>query len=259
MILRFEEYQPTLVESAVKLLQGSRVPVSLRPICRQLSVHSIRREKLEGSKSLLIDARVKPVIILNRSRTGPPAERNSFNSIERFLIAHELGHLVLQQHGAKNPSGKSEYWKLEKLCDAFARRLLLPDAFVMKIDAQTGKSATERLRATFLLAKRSVVPWSAAALRLAEVNEGTKFFHLVSTSTGDFKIVVSSCPNHLGRGQKVRAGTVLHQTLSHRRLRGSVVQEIEGSQLSGIAGIKDISSGAAFRFRGGVHLAIVPA
>ncbi len=257
-MLRFEDYLSTLFESVPKLTQGSRFPVRLRPICRQLSVHGIRREKLQGSKSLLIDARVKPIIIINSSRTVAPAPNNSFTSWERFLIAHELGHLVLQQHGAKNPSGPSEYWKLEQICDAFARRLLIPDEFVTRISEEAGKSAIERLRATFLVAKQCTVPWSAAALRLTEEHEGAVFFQLVPVSTGGFKVLVSTYPNRRGLGQHIKPGTNLHGTLSRQILAAKVPQEVEGRQLSGIAGIKDIQLAVAYPSSGGLRLAVVP-
>lgn len=125
MTLHPRLYESVLREAASRLRGDSCCPVALRPICRQLGVQGIRRDKLQDAKSVLVNATTSPTIILNCSE-GQPGEPST--NWERFLIAHEIGHLVLHQLGAKPPSGRSEYWKLEKLCDAFARQLLIPDS-----------------------------------------------------------------------------------------------------------------------------------
>lgn len=61
-----------------------------------------------------------PVIVINNKITG---ER------QRFTIAHELGHLLLEV--------KNEDINLEKACDKFASALLMPDRFLW---AALGKS-----------------------------------------------------------------------------------------------------------------------
>src|SRR5580693_1601948 len=127
MIAEFERYETRLYEFASRLVGSARCPIALRPICRDMGVHSIRRDKLSEAKSILVDASVKPVIILSTPSDAPTIGTAPFTPLERFLIAHELGHLVLRQFGAKNPAGRSEYWKAEKVCDTFARRLLIPD------------------------------------------------------------------------------------------------------------------------------------
>src|SRR5260370_36752973 len=101
-------------------------------------VHGIRREKLEEAKSVLIDARVRPVIILNTSLSSTTALKAPFNKLERLVIAHELGHLVLHQRGGRNTSGTHEYWKGERLFAEFARRFFVPREHICGRGPQTG-------------------------------------------------------------------------------------------------------------------------
>jgi hypothetical protein len=261
MNLHFDQYQSALYESASKLRGGSQTPIPLRPICRQLGVCGIRRDKLDGAKSLLVDASVKPVIILNESLMVKRTHQQKFTKLERFLIAHELGHLVLHQLGAKNPSGQSEYWKLEKLCDAFARRLLIPDdAVEVAAGDCAGLTAIERLKFTLQLIKSCRVPWSVGAHRLADVNSAVIFLRvdpLIEDS--GFKIVVSTGHNHQGIGQKIRPGAPLYTTLCQLSQLSDEPREIKAENLSGIAGIKTIRSGASYPFEGSLRLAVIPA
>jgi len=219
-------------------------------------VQGIRRNKLQDARSVLINATTNPVIILN-SREGQPEER--FTNWERFLIAHEIGHLVLHQHGAKPPSGSSEYWKLEKLCDAFARQLLIPESVVAETANNSRCEAIDQLRATLFIVGRCYVPWSAAALRMSDTCGDAAFFRLTEVANGGFKVVVSTCPNHQGIGQLIRAGSRLCQTLEDFIKTSGTSQEIEAQKLSGIAGIENVRSGAACRVRREFRLAVIRA
>jgi hypothetical protein len=256
MSLRLDQYQITLDESSAKLRESSPCPVPLRPICRLLGVHGIRRDKLEGARSLLVDASMRPVIILNDSLGGTGRHREQFTKWERFLIAHELGHLVLHQCGAKNPSGPSEYWKLEKLCDAFARRLLIPDHVVKEARDYESTRAVDRLRATFRLVERCSVPWSVVAHRLCDINNEAVFAQVASMKGGGFKVVVSTRRNHKGVGQCIKPGTEIHEMLSDQFR--PTPHEVEAKTLEGIAGIKEIRSGAACSLRGNLYVALIP-
>jgi hypothetical protein len=257
MSLRFEQYRSSLLDSALRLAQGLDYPVPLRPICRQLKVHGIRRERLESAKSVLIDARVRPVIILNTSLSSTNSPKARFNGLERFVIAHELGHLVLHQSGGKTPSGTSEYWKIERLCDEFARKLLIPDKPVRELVAETELSALDLLRASLFLSKRCAVPWSAAAHRLSEIRKEVIFFRLEPMSTSGFKIVVSTLVDDRGIGKHIKPGTALCEALSGQHLRNRLVNDLASTKLSGIAGITNIASGAVYPSPRGLHLAVL--
>ncbi len=256
MTLHPSSYESVLHEAASRLRGDSRCPLVLRPICRQLGVRGIRRSRLQDARSVLINASTSPVIILN-SRDGRPGD--PFTSWERFLIAHEIGHLVLHQLGAKPPSGSSEYWKLETLCDAFARQLLIPDSVVAETANNSRGEAIDQLRATLFIVGRCYVPWSAAALRMSDTYGDAAFFRLTEVANDGFKVVVSTCPNHQGIGQLIRAGSRLCQTLEGSIKTSGTSQEIEAERLSGIGGITNIRSGAACRVRREFRLAVIRA
>jgi IrrE N-terminal-like domain len=245
MTISYRQYQLLLDESASRLGSESHCPIRLRRICRELGVHGIRRDRLEGAKSLLVDAKAKPVIILNTSVGGTGTQEERFTRLERFLIAHELGHLVLHQRGMKNPSGPSEYWKVEKLCDAFARRLLVPEGLVANLIDQTKPTALGRLTTTLKVARQCSVHWSAAAQRITELMNDTVFFRLARIPPRGFKIIVSTHPGNQGIGQLIKPGSSLCETLGKNcKMHGP--HEIAADKLEGIGGVTGVRSAALF-------------
>jgi len=256
MILNPELYETVLRDAVSRLRGNSLCPVTLRPICRHLGIHGIRRDKLQSARSVLIDATTKPVIILNSTASRP---QEPFTNWERFLIAHEIGHLVLHQLGAKPPSGRKEYWKLEKLCDMFALQLLIPERIVTEAADQWGCRAVDRLRATLSVVKKCSVPWSAAARRMTEAKHDAAFFRLMEVPGGGLKVVVSTFRNHQGIGQRIKPESQLYQALQDSIRSSGTSHEIEAQRLSGIGGITNIRSVAGCRLRGEFRLAVIPA
>jgi hypothetical protein len=180
---------------------------------------------------------------------GTGTHEDRFTRLERFLIAHELAHLVLHQRGVTSPSGVSEYWKVEKLCDAFARRLLIPEGPMSRLLNITSPTALERLRATLKVATDFSVHWSVAAHRVAELRNDTTFFRLADVPAGGFKIVVSTHPKKQGIGQLIKPGTSLYETLHERSRELGRPHEITADGLGGIGGIKGVRSGALYAGR----------
>jgi IrrE N-terminal-like domain len=249
----FEEYTTGLCEYATNLAANSSCPIALRPICRQMGVHGIRRERLSEAKSILVDASSKPVIIL-RTEHGRVGNTVPFTPRERFLIAHELGHLVLRKLGAKNPSGQSQYWKVERLCDAFSRRLLMPDRTLSSLVKEEHPNPVDRLHQTQELLRRCRVPWSIAAMRVADVSTDTTFLRVIQMTaphcdgqgtSHNFKVVTTTRENQQGIGQLIKHGTALHQALRDC-LRGDSDEphDIDREKLLGIAGLNRIASAA---------------
>jgi hypothetical protein len=254
MSVGFDKYRAGLCEYATGLAAVSSCPIALRPICRQMGIHGIRREKLSEAKSILVDASSKPVIILGTvpSRVGNMAP---FTPWERFLIAHELGHLVLRKLGAKNPSGPSEYWKVEKLCDAFSRWLLMPDHTLRSLAKEKHPNPIGHLGETLKLMHLCRVPWSIAATRVADVSAETTFLRVNQIAVPHycdgqnasltFKVVTTTRENQQGIGQVIKCGTALHQTLLDC-MKGDYHEPhyIDGGKLLGIASLKQIASAA---------------
>lgn len=87
---------------------------------RRLGVH-VRRERMHAAGRSFELGNDRFVIVADTG--SPPSER------DRFTVAHELGHLlldpVLRERDVRVPHDQRE-----RLCDAFASRLLLPDEHV---------------------------------------------------------------------------------------------------------------------------------
>ena len=49
---------------------------------------------------------------------------------QRFILAHELAHLLFLHKGVRAPIGEEEYWILESACDRVAVELLVPAAVI---------------------------------------------------------------------------------------------------------------------------------
>jgi len=136
--------------------------------------------------------------------------------------------------------------------------LLIPEPIVARLINDTGSSAIQKLRATVGVVNACSVPWSIAALRVADVNDGTVFLRLAPEQTGGFKIVVSTCRNQQGLGQRIKPGTQLYKTLYEPFNSVSTLREIDGRRLSGIAGIHGICSGATYLVQGSLRVALIP-
>ncbi|MFB2556760.1 ImmA/IrrE family metallo-endopeptidase [Herbiconiux liangxiaofengii] len=83
----------------------------------------------------------------------------------RFTVAHEIAHCIIDRAVGVSPTTKSEYWKLEEICNEYAARLLMPDV-VMAADARL--SSLDLLRTTKRLSDSARVSPVAAGRRLAE-------------------------------------------------------------------------------------------
>jgi Zn-dependent peptidase ImmA (M78 family) len=110
-----------LSSSSVKL------PVFVSSICKRLGVSVARRGSVPRYKAYLSINPVKgpsAIILL------PDKEIGSF---ERFCVAHELAHYLLFKLYKAKPISQNEYWRHEKICDEFARHLLILDKHLARI------------------------------------------------------------------------------------------------------------------------------
>jgi len=174
--------------------------------------------------------------------------RNRGTSYERFSIAHELAHYFLLASGDTTPATKSEYWKLETICDKFARDLLVPADFANDILAHTEKTPAGMLAASDALAAASRTPWLHVA-RWLSAAVGWCWFLRISLQK-DARLIVSgsSFPKNAEQSRRVRAET----PFSDRLLRamngvecGAQTVEVSYGQLlkSGLQSLKTCSHG----------------
>lgn len=100
-----------------------------------------------------------------------PAEggkgRPDLSPRERFTVAHEIGHIVLYHHGVRPPRDRSEYWRIEDLCNLFAGQLLIAEhELVEAFPPERPIGPRELLLRTKRLAKTLSVSFEAAARRV---------------------------------------------------------------------------------------------
>lgn len=85
---------------------------------------------------------------------------------ERFTIAHEIGHYVLQQESGFRPGRRAEYWLGEDLCQHFASKLLIRHEFLAAADRC--ESTSDLMAAVNEVARRASVTAEPAARALIE-------------------------------------------------------------------------------------------
>src|SRR5262245_46680781 len=120
-----EEQLRTMLEGAATRLAAQwSSPIDLEGICARLGI-SLERSDVPRGRALLVKKGATFRIKL------PQSDSSQLSRLERFLVAHELGHVVISRDVGVAPFGKSEYWQHEELCDSFARHLLLPNSVVV--------------------------------------------------------------------------------------------------------------------------------
>lgn len=233
-----------LYATADTLARDSSPPVELRSICDRFGI-IIRRStsRQDGLKrAFLFQRNDATEIVLPEGAVG----QNSFTIWDRFLIAHELGHYFLSELKAPKPLGPQEYWETERICDRFARRLLLPTREVPAVIADASKSATEFLSATAHLHLKWAVPWPVAAHQVAECSESVHFFRIVHDQN-QFRVKVSTLPEKRQTGRKIPAMSPLGSLLQQFRQTGGSPEQIPLSQLHDFDLLANSSDAAVHR------------
>jgi Zn-dependent membrane protease YugP len=127
----YQHYLSRLKDIATTLTRDSSSPINILEICNEMNI-SINVDSTSYKKAVLSSSNDKVSILLSK---------NYYDSLNipfvRYIIAHEIGHYLLQWHLQLSSSHK-DYWVIEELCDAFSRALLVPDQLVSKyIDHDT--------------------------------------------------------------------------------------------------------------------------
>jgi hypothetical protein len=208
-VQRILQYKQALKEAALNLSGDKRLPIPVTEITDSLGV-KISRAKADGrTKGHLLLTVPGPEIVLPWANNGTSTQ---YTSWERFIIAHELGHIVLDRTCDSRPLGKSEYWQHEELCDTFARWLLLP-SWVSKVVAGSRRTPSQRLNLCQHLKHTADVPWRAAAFRISEWDPTTRFLLLQKKDNRGFKVAMSTFPGKRGIRTLVPPGVALGKAL----------------------------------------------
>lgn len=88
------------------------------------------------------------------------------SSRERFTVAHEVGHYLVEGRFGFRPRSKGEYWRLEEICNEFAGALLVPKSAVTEILRKDAVDASELLVELQNVVDRSSVSFEVASRRM---------------------------------------------------------------------------------------------
>jgi hypothetical protein len=178
-----EGYWSVLSEVAHSLTGGANLPIDVKDLCARLNV-IVTRANVPSNKALLVNtARGAEIRI-------PPTTNAAGTSTarERFMIAHELGHLVLERHCGVRPLGTSEYWRHEHLADNFAGMLLVPDHIVMA-NMSCDYTSRELMTLTREMAAKARVMWITVGHRISWFEPRASFFNIIRTENGEFRVL----------------------------------------------------------------------
>lgn len=150
-----------LVGAADRLAAPASQPADLLHLLQVLRVELVCSSG-EGPSTLTKPSpRTYRIILTRRS----PGLESKLSPSERFSVAHELGHVLLDYRFGIRPSTARQYHLVEDWCNLFARRLLLPRQAVAGLQLCSW-SRLPRLIAA--MANQYVIPVRHVGYRLAE-------------------------------------------------------------------------------------------
>jgi Zn-dependent peptidase ImmA (M78 family) len=219
MMRRQNENYVFLLEAAEKLASRRLIPLPVAQLCNELGV-KIERGETGRARALLVDAKKVPKILLRIRNHGD----KNYTPWERFLIAHELGHLVLHHGDVPKPTKPGEYWETESLCDAFARRLLAPESRFGSLGRRAEDTPIQRLNLARYIERTAEITWAAAAMRVSDWHPSAVFFELRWDDRGNLRVAFSSTRKEMGR--KISGQMPLAKALLRNRL-GKCMESLE--------------------------------
>jgi len=157
-------------------------PIHVRPLLRKLHISFHKRVSLDtrahGETQKISEGHYRIVIFRGSG------DKRHLSPRERFTVAHELGHVLLDRHLAYTPSSRREYWTIESWCNAFAAALLVPRRAIQDLIKEP--AAESALRQASELASSCRVSMVVAARRVSDVHRRLSFFgaRVVSDAKG---------------------------------------------------------------------------
>lgn len=115
------------------------------------------------------------------------------------MIAHELGHFILERHCGVRPLGTSEYWRHEQLANNFAAMLLVPD-HIVRANISHEYRSPELMTLTRKMAAKARVMWITVGHRISRFDPRASFFNINRGEDGNFNVLHTTVP----RGYKIK-------------------------------------------------------
>lgn len=158
-----------LLGQADRLIAGKQVPVDVDKIVSELGirVRRVPRRERKAAEVKRLDDDSYEIVLYTPLAAGIIRTPG-----DRFTMAHEVGHILLDVRTNWNPADKREYFLRERWCHKFAARLLIPEDLVGEHDLRDPKRA---LRHLLWLAEKCQVPRAVAGWLLADSNENIGF------------------------------------------------------------------------------------
>jgi hypothetical protein len=146
-------------------LTGSTLPTELAALLEQLGIRLRREIAPDDVRSGGLEKRDGSWwIVLHNSGS---LDASALKPRERFTVAHEVGHYLVEARFGHRPTTKREYWSLESLCNEFASHLLLPISAVQEHLDPPPQSAKTLMEVAALIAHEASVSLEASARRIA--------------------------------------------------------------------------------------------
>lgn len=143
---------------------------------------------------------------------------------ERFTLAHELAHVLIEERLAWHPTSRREYFVREEWCNRFANRLLVPERLVRKCKVDQPSAA---FRSVLWISNSCTVSKEVAARRLATAYPGFGMAELNSqlqSSKGVVTQIAWAAPEApelgLRRHKILREGHPITDAISARSTEG---------------------------------------
>ncbi len=215
----FLNYKSLLADAAHDFSRDADFPIQLSPLLKKLGVPVRQSDSDARLGSVRLRSNGDEVILIS---SGFLVDRAKWG-IARFLISHELAHIVLRRHGICSPVRPSEYWEFEYLCDYFARILLIPERLVGTYHNGGERCPLRWLLLANELGRAAEVNWLTAVHRLADVCPSVRFLALRRPAGLERSYTVYSStvmeqginpiPKYLGRGAKISENSRLSRLL----------------------------------------------
>lgn len=188
-----------------KLELARSLPVRLTPLCRHFGAHVQPAQK---GPSCVTVTTGRPLIAIKCESTQAIKE----NPELRFILAHELGHVLLYRWGIQRPLGGREYWLQERLCDLFAELILCPGETMSVMEPHlstlpSAMDAAEKITETYQ------VPVRVACDRISDLASQFRFALFRMFERQCIKATCSSFATRRLRGVKLQPTDQLHGIL----------------------------------------------
>ncbi len=158
-----------LFDCASQLTKNHHSAVDVQSLLARLGIELVVRDRC-GNSRLGEAQKVRRGVY--RIVLYTDAGRTSTDTRDRFTLAHELGHVLLDHRFGITPAGRDEYWGHERWCNAFAGRLLVPDVALAKAPGCDAKSLLTQM---WTLGRRYKVSAIVVARRFVETQPGLAF------------------------------------------------------------------------------------